>query len=94
MQNGYKEPAKRPDGKIALVDMYAAGFLIAAGHRVLSAERIGERRHAFLFEPNDKIHVDYLKFINNEPVNVQDFVSGIYRLKRLLYDSDDRNGRK
>lgn len=91
MQNRNQKPlATRPNGRAEICDLYGAAFLVAAGHRVVAVERVGERRHAFVFRADEQLHADYLRFINNEPVGAQDFVSGVYCLKRLLHEANGR----
>lgn len=79
----YREPTTRPDGKVALSDLYGSAYLVAVGHHVVGIEPNG-RRVAFLFKESNNLHADYLRFLNNVPVGSQDFTSAVYRLKRLL----------
>ena len=75
---------RRPGGTVALSDLYGAAFLVARSHRVLRVEPVDSRRRTFIFAADERIEQDYLDFANNAQVGVQELISAVYVLKRLL----------
>lgn len=70
-----------------VTDLYGAAFLLATDHHVVGVESAGPKRIAFIFQESEGVRQDYLRFVNNAPIPVQDLVSGVYRLKRLLKEA-------
>ena len=79
-----KSLASRPDGTAELSDTYAAAYLAATGYRVLAVELGRDGRWVFIFAAGDGLSAGYMDFLNNAAIGVQNYISGLFALKRLM----------
>ncbi len=91
MQNrANKSLTVRSDGTSSEIsDLYGAAYLAVVGQRVLAVELDGDGRNRFIFAAGDGLTAAYLDFLNNAQIGVQNFISGIYALKRLMREAEN-----